>query len=443
MGQKDPRGYYRILGVESNADASEIKSAFRRKAMELHPDRNNTNNTTAQFQLLNEAYGVLSNPETRAEYDTMSLNSGAKPSEGGGTVENTPEPVQCSCCGKVTAQPRYVIFFEVKSFILMTRRSARQGIFCSGCAEKEAMRASAITWLLGWWGFPWGPIYSIQAIFTNLFGGKRPKGINARLATHQAWVFAVMGKTHMARAVALDAMELAKTEGAETRGQIQKLLDLLGEGGPGRLKDAWHLLRRPFYVQGAVAAVAFGILASMIWASAPSPGSYAHSPVPNPKPYIPEPPSTNAVSARAKVPERPAYVRPTKAPNGVPWPVSADFVKGYPRIHADGLSQVTVDNSQNDSDVFVKLFSLDGPKAFAVQTFFIPRHGRFTVNNVTAGTYDIRYQDLNTGGRLRSEQFALEERATYQGTQYSDMTLTLYKVRNGNMRTFALGDDEF
>jgi len=251
MGNKDPRGYYRVLGLQPNADAAEIKAAFRRKAMELHPDRNDTANATAQFQLLNEAYGILSIPETRAQYDTMSLDTGPKVSGRQTTSEEPPEPIVCSCCGKVTAQPRYAIFFVVKSFILVTSRSTSQGIFCSTCAEKKAFKASAITWVLGWWGVPWGPIYSIQAIFTNLFGGKRAANINARLATHQAWIFAVMGKNDMARAIALDAMELAKKvkskadEGTELRAQVQKLLDLLGEGGSGRLKDSWRLFSSP------------------------------------------------------------------------------------------------------------------------------------------------------------------------------------------------------
>lgn len=466
MGNKDPRGYYRVLGLAPNAGAAEIKAAFRRKAMELHPDRNDAPDATEQFQLLNEAYGVLSDPEIRAQYDTISIDTGPKDSGRKQASEEPPEPIVCSCCGKVTAQPRYAIFFEVKSFIFMTTRSAIQGIFCSTCAEKKALKASAITWVLGWWGIPWGPIYSIHAIFTNLFGGKRPANINARLATHQAWVFAILGKTDMARAVALDAMELAKKvkpdgvaakvkkglgydvpdEGAELRAQIQKLLDLLGEGGPGRLKDSWRLFRRPFYVQGAVAAAVFGWLGVAMIAAPSSSGSHAYSPPRGPKPYMAEPPApapAPAVYAPPKAPAKPAYVRPETAPNGEAWPSSPGYVKGYPRINANGLSQVTVDNSQNDSDVFVKLVSLDGANAFPVRSFFIPAHGSFTLNNVTAGTYDVRYQDLNTGGRSRSEQFSLEETPTYEGTQYSTITLTLYKVRNGNMRTYGLAEDEF
>ncbi|MET5116124.1 DnaJ domain-containing protein, partial [Burkholderia pseudomallei] len=76
MNNKDPKGYYAILGVAPNAYAAEIKATYRRTAMELHPDRNKAANATEQFQLLNEADGVLSDPATRAQYDTMSIDSG-------------------------------------------------------------------------------------------------------------------------------------------------------------------------------------------------------------------------------------------------------------------------------------------------------------------------------------------------------------------------------
>ncbi|MCO5401764.1 DnaJ domain-containing protein [Ralstonia soli] len=65
MSNKDPKGYYAILGVAPDAEAGEIKATYRRRAMELHPDRNKAANATEQFQLLNEAYGVLSDPIAR------------------------------------------------------------------------------------------------------------------------------------------------------------------------------------------------------------------------------------------------------------------------------------------------------------------------------------------------------------------------------------------
>lgn len=62
--------FYQILGLKSNATESEIKQAFKKKAMELHPDKNrNDPKATEKFQQLNEAYETLKDPIKRKEYD--------------------------------------------------------------------------------------------------------------------------------------------------------------------------------------------------------------------------------------------------------------------------------------------------------------------------------------------------------------------------------------
>jgi DnaJ-class molecular chaperone len=71
MATTDPKGYYAVLGLSPGANAAQIKATFRRRAMELHPDRNRSHNATALFQLLAEAYGVLSDQVARAQYDMM------------------------------------------------------------------------------------------------------------------------------------------------------------------------------------------------------------------------------------------------------------------------------------------------------------------------------------------------------------------------------------
>lgn len=62
--------YYSLLGIARDADQNEIKKAYRKLAMEYHPDRN-PDNTEAEekFKKLSEAYAVLSDPQKRAEYD--------------------------------------------------------------------------------------------------------------------------------------------------------------------------------------------------------------------------------------------------------------------------------------------------------------------------------------------------------------------------------------
>ena len=75
MGLKD---YYRILDVNRDARAEDIRKAFRRLALRYHPDRNPSNSKEAEekFKEINEAYEVLSDEEERRQHDYLTGLSG-------------------------------------------------------------------------------------------------------------------------------------------------------------------------------------------------------------------------------------------------------------------------------------------------------------------------------------------------------------------------------
>ena len=68
----DYKDYYKILGVERNASEDDIRKAYRKLAMQYHPDRNpNDKQAEEHFKEINEAYQVLSDSTKRAHYDRL------------------------------------------------------------------------------------------------------------------------------------------------------------------------------------------------------------------------------------------------------------------------------------------------------------------------------------------------------------------------------------
>lgn len=76
---KCTQDYYAILGVSPEATAEDIKAAYRRAARRFHPDVNENPGAAAQFRDIAEAYEILGNPESRAEYDLRVQRDGLPP----------------------------------------------------------------------------------------------------------------------------------------------------------------------------------------------------------------------------------------------------------------------------------------------------------------------------------------------------------------------------
>ena len=79
------RDYYEVLGVDRNASASDIKKAYRKLAIQYHPDKNPGNKEAEEkFKEAAEAYGVLSDPDKKARYDQFGFEGVSGAGGGGG-----------------------------------------------------------------------------------------------------------------------------------------------------------------------------------------------------------------------------------------------------------------------------------------------------------------------------------------------------------------------
>ena len=74
------RDYYEVLGVSRTASAEELKRAYRKLALQFHPDRNpNDPQAESRFKEINEAYEVLSDQSKRQRYDTFGHSAQGMP----------------------------------------------------------------------------------------------------------------------------------------------------------------------------------------------------------------------------------------------------------------------------------------------------------------------------------------------------------------------------
>ncbi len=73
---------YEVLGLQKDSTAKDVLKAFRKNALEFHPDRNKTQGAEEKFKGINAAYAILDNPEQRHQYDEWLAMAGGQHAEG-------------------------------------------------------------------------------------------------------------------------------------------------------------------------------------------------------------------------------------------------------------------------------------------------------------------------------------------------------------------------
>ena len=70
MSSTSARDFYDVLGVRKDATKDDIKAAYRRLALQYHPDRNKSPEAEEKFKEISEAFAVLSDEGKRKQFDT-------------------------------------------------------------------------------------------------------------------------------------------------------------------------------------------------------------------------------------------------------------------------------------------------------------------------------------------------------------------------------------
>lgn len=183
--------HYRALGLKRGASPELIRSAYVRLIKRWHPDVNPAPRAHARFQQITEAYRALSAGEAGQE----SWHAPEQKELGENQVAVA--PLRCDRCGDLALQPRHIRFPIIISALVYSWRLHDIGNFCPGCARKEALRASLITGLLGWWSVQ-GPFRVPRAILRNARGGEVDFERSLRLIYHNLLAYRHDGEGRVA-----------------------------------------------------------------------------------------------------------------------------------------------------------------------------------------------------------------------------------------------------
>jgi hypothetical protein len=388
--------HYETLKVARDAPIEVIRAAYRALSQKYHPDRHPGDAAAAQsMAVLNAAYDVLSDPDKRRQYDDLISSI-----ESEGVFEEVAAP---------RAHPAWASR-KMPAGTMEEPRAVR--IFTNWKLYAALIVLGSVGFLV-WAAAP--------ALHRHEIELPQPTTITP-------YVFQDPTLPQAAPGPGTPQSQVPYTAADEPE-------SLSRAPAPPPSRDAKHAKAAP------------ASPATMPSASAPA------RPPPGEKKAAPAPKDETApapVKPKRKMQANAApgfveghYTRPALAPSGMSWPASSDYVGGFQQLNTDGMSQVILDNSQNDFDVFVKVIYLADGEPEPVRLVFLSARDRFTVANLRPGTYDLRYQNLDRGTLLRSGVFALEESAIAGGTRHSTVSIVLHDSADDSTNTYLLSERDF
>jgi hypothetical protein len=118
------------------------------------------------------------------------------------------------------------------------------------------------------------------------------------------------------------------------------------------------------------------------------------------------------------------------------------YVKGDYQQKSTGLSTFTVDNQMGGDDAIARIYR-NGIKP-ASRSMYVKAGEKFTARGLSPGSYVFRYRFIGSTKIHEADRtFSLKEINTADGTSYSNVTVTLFTVNDGNMRTTEVSDEKF
>ena len=119
------------------------------------------------------------------------------------------------------------------------------------------------------------------------------------------------------------------------------------------------------------------------------------------------------------------------------------IVTGYDKsIHVSrdwGNSTITIDNSKSSSSIYAKLYYIGDNMKEVARAFTVKKGDKFVLENLSAGSYELHCRDLATAKLYKTDTLVLDE----TDKKSTDMTVILYGVTNGNLKTYPIDSRSF